>query len=87
MRQALGVAVLGGMIGVTAFGIFLTPVFFAVIDRLSAGRAFRHPWVIAVSDALLYVLRLRFVRPLAGALVAAGGAGFRKFRGRGPTPK
>ena len=28
MRQALGVAVFSGMLGVTFFGIFLTPVFF-----------------------------------------------------------
>jgi hypothetical protein len=27
MRQALGVAVFSGMLGVTVFGIFLTPVF------------------------------------------------------------
>jgi multidrug efflux pump subunit AcrB len=38
MRQALGTAVFGGMIGVTAFGIFLTPVFFYVLDRLGTGR-------------------------------------------------
>ncbi|MDY3560000.1 efflux RND transporter permease subunit [Gemmata sp. JC673] len=35
MRQALGVAVLGGMLGVTAFGVFLTPVFFALVERLT----------------------------------------------------
>ena len=35
MRQALGVAVLGGMLGVTAFGVILTPVFFALVDRLT----------------------------------------------------
>ncbi len=31
MRQALGTAVFSGMLGVTFFGIFLTPVFYAVI--------------------------------------------------------
>jgi Cu/Ag efflux pump CusA len=31
MRQSLGVAVLSGMIGVTIFGIFLTPVFYYLI--------------------------------------------------------
>lgn len=31
MRRTLGTAVVGGMIGVTFFGIFLTPVFFYVI--------------------------------------------------------
>jgi len=31
MRRALGTAVFGGMLGVTLFGIFLTPVFYYVI--------------------------------------------------------
>lgn len=35
MRQALGTVVFYGMIGVTFFGLFLTPVFFAVIRRLT----------------------------------------------------
>jgi multidrug efflux pump len=38
MRQALGTAVFSGMIGVTFFGIFLTPVFFSVIMKLFAPR-------------------------------------------------
>jgi multidrug efflux pump subunit AcrB len=32
MRRSLGTAVFSGMLGVTLFGIFLTPVFFFVID-------------------------------------------------------
>src|SRR5205807_1942028 len=35
MRRTLGTAVFAGMIGVTFFGIFLTPVFFYVIRRFS----------------------------------------------------
>ena len=35
MRRALGLAVFAGMIGVTLFGIFLTPVFFYVIRGVS----------------------------------------------------
>jgi Cu/Ag efflux pump CusA len=31
MRQALGTAVFFGMLGVTIFGLFLTPVFYVVI--------------------------------------------------------
>ena len=31
MRRALGTAVFSGMLGVTFFGIFLTPVFYSVI--------------------------------------------------------
>ena len=34
MRHALGTAVFAGMVGVTAFGIFLTPVFFVTVRRL-----------------------------------------------------
>ena len=33
MRHAMGVAVFSGMIGVTVFGLFLTPVFFVLIRR------------------------------------------------------
>ena len=32
MRRTLGTAVFSGMLGVTLFGIFLTPVFFSVIQ-------------------------------------------------------
>ena len=35
MRQALGTAVFSGMLGVTFFGIFLTPVFYVIIRGLS----------------------------------------------------
>ena len=41
MRQVLGTAVFSGMIGVTFFGIFLTPVFFSVIERLT-GQGQKH---------------------------------------------
>ncbi|HMK15211.1 MAG TPA: multidrug efflux RND transporter permease subunit [Burkholderiales bacterium] len=34
MRQALGTAVFSGMLGVTFFGIFLTPVFYVVIRKV-----------------------------------------------------
>jgi hypothetical protein len=33
MDQALGTAVFAGMMGVTFFGVFLTPVFFSVIMK------------------------------------------------------
>jgi hypothetical protein len=39
MRRAMGVAVFSGMIGVTVFGLFLTPVFYVVLEKLSARRA------------------------------------------------
>ena len=34
MRQSLGTAVFSGMLGVTFFGLFLTPVFYVVLRRL-----------------------------------------------------
>jgi multidrug efflux pump subunit AcrB len=34
MRQAMGIAVFAGMIGVTLFGLFLTPVFYTVLMKL-----------------------------------------------------
>jgi HAE1 family hydrophobic/amphiphilic exporter-1 len=36
MRQSLGTAVFSGMLGVTFFGLFLTPVFYVVIRKFSA---------------------------------------------------
>jgi hydrophobe/amphiphile efflux-1 (HAE1) family protein len=38
MRQALGTVVFYGMIGVTFFGIFLTPVFYTVIRKLTGDK-------------------------------------------------
>jgi multidrug efflux pump len=38
MRQAMGTAVFAGMIGVTIFGLFLTPVFYVVLMRLFHSR-------------------------------------------------
>ncbi len=41
MRAAMGVAVFAGMIGVTAFGLFLTPVFYVLLRRLSGNKALK----------------------------------------------
>ena len=38
MRKTLGTAVFSGMLGVTLFGIFLTPVFYYVIQWFSDQR-------------------------------------------------
>jgi len=38
MRRAMGVAVFAGMLGVTLFGLFLTPVFYVVIQGLAERR-------------------------------------------------
>ena len=42
MRRAMGVAVFCGMIGVTAFGIFLTPVFYVLMRKLVGNKALRN---------------------------------------------
>jgi multidrug efflux pump subunit AcrB len=39
MRRTLGIAVFAGMLGVTLFGIFLTPVFYYVIQWIKDSRA------------------------------------------------
>jgi multidrug efflux pump len=38
MRQAIGIAVFFGMLGVTFFGLMLTPVFYVVVRRLVEGK-------------------------------------------------
>ena len=43
MRYAMGLTVFSGMIGVTAFGIFLTPVFYILARAVTGYRPFnRH---------------------------------------------
>jgi multidrug efflux pump len=59
MRRSLGTAVFSGMIGVTLFGIFLTPVFFYVIQGFTDRPFFS-------SDRWL-----RFASPAAGGLLGA----------------
>jgi multidrug efflux pump len=59
MRRTLGVAVFSGMIGVTLFGIFLTPVFFNVIE-----------WF--VEAPLFSRARMRLAGQIALAIVTLG---------------
>ena len=49
MRRALGTAVFYGMLGVTLFGIFLTPVFYVVIRWFSERRKSKAPAAIEVA--------------------------------------
>ncbi len=63
MRRTLGTAVFAGMLGVTLFGIFLTPIFFYTIDslgetRLFASRAMRWTGRLLLDVASLGLLRL-----------------------------
>lgn len=59
MRHAMGVAVFSGMIGVTAFGLFLTPVFYVTLRRLTGNRP----------------LKLHGEVPHVEAFAGSGGAG------------
>jgi multidrug efflux pump len=62
MRRTLGSTVFSGMLGVTIFGIFLTPVFFFVIDWLGAARIFNLPSVRWTNAMVLGTLGLHPVR-------------------------
>jgi multidrug efflux pump len=56
MRRTLGTAVFSGMLGVTLFGVFLTPVFFYVIDWMSGTRFFQSPRVRSSGMIVLTLL-------------------------------
>jgi multidrug efflux pump len=43
IRRAMGVAVFAGMLGVTAFGLVLTPVFYTVVERIAERFSRRKP--------------------------------------------
>ncbi len=61
MRRALGTAVFSGMLGVTLFGVFLTPVFFLVVDRMAHWQVFSTGLFARVGNLMLRGLRLGFV--------------------------
>jgi multidrug efflux pump len=42
VRSATGVTVFAGMIGVTLFGLFLTPVFYVSLRKLSGRELIQH---------------------------------------------
>ncbi|WP_020469016.1 efflux RND transporter permease subunit [Zavarzinella formosa] len=63
MRRSLGIAVFSGMLGVTVFGIFLTPVFYYVINGTTGLR-----WLRSV--------RLRTIISYTFGLALGGGVGF-----------
>jgi multidrug efflux pump subunit AcrB len=42
MRHAIGIAVFSGMLGVTFFGLFLTPVFYVLLRALVKRRLGAH---------------------------------------------
>ena len=51
MRHAMGIAVFFGMIGVTAFGIFLTPVFYVLLRRMTGNRQLKLHGSVPVASA------------------------------------
>jgi multidrug efflux pump len=50
MRVALGIAVFSGMLGVTFFGLFFTPVFYSVIRWFSGPSKPKSPEVVAATN-------------------------------------
>ena len=62
MRRTLGTAVFSGMLGVTVFGIFLTPVFFNVIDWLGSARIFHSRTWRMIRFLTLGIFALGFAR-------------------------
>jgi multidrug efflux pump len=74
MRRTLGTAVFSGMLGVTFFGILLTPVFFFVIDRAAGLHLFSAGHLHDAGNLVLEILSLRILKRLARALPARSGA-------------
>jgi multidrug efflux pump len=62
MRRTLGIAVFSGMVGVTIFGLLLTPVFFNVIDWLSSARIFHSRTWRMIRFLTLGIFAFGFVR-------------------------
>ena len=52
MRSAMGVAVFAGMLGVTAFGLFLTPVFYVLLRQLAGNRPLRQHGAAPLAEHL-----------------------------------
>jgi hydrophobe/amphiphile efflux-1 (HAE1) family protein len=61
MRRSLGTAVFSGMVGVTLFGIFLTPVFFYVLQGLGEARVFNSPRTQRLGFILIVLLNVLFL--------------------------
>ncbi len=74
MRRALGTAVFGGMLGVTLFGIVMTPVFFSTIDWLGDTHLFRTWWMRRLGSLALDVFTLRGVRKVGRLVVRRAAA-------------
>jgi multidrug efflux pump len=71
MRRSLGIAVFYGMLGVTLFGVFLTPVFFYVIQGFGEVRLFHSDR----AKAVVSYVSLGSLGALGGYLLALLGIG------------
>ena len=71
MRRTLGTAVFSGMLGVTLFGIFLTPVFFFTIDWLGGTPLFASRAMQFAGRWSINILSMRPVREYAHRLRVA----------------
>ncbi|MGA2033625.1 MAG: efflux RND transporter permease subunit [Thermoguttaceae bacterium] len=71
MRRTLGTAVFAGMLGVTLFGIFLTPVFFCVVDRLGGTRLFASRRLHIVSSVLMLILTFGWLAILIKLIISS----------------
>ena len=62
MRRTLGTTVFSGMLGVTLFGILLTPVFFVLVDWMADTKLFRSRTLRFVARLLIDILTLGLLR-------------------------
>ena len=81
MRRSLGTAVFSGMLGVTLFGIFLTPVFFYVIEGLSESEFFTRTSVRRVGSVIACGVAGRDRRSVARSIGSRPAAMGRDRRG------
>ena len=79
MRKVLGTAVFSGMLGVTIFGIFLTPVFFYVIEGFVEVPLFASSRLRFAGKVLLFILGIATLG-LPWIVAALFGRGLRQDR-------
>ncbi len=65
MRQALGVAVFSGMLGVTVMGVLFTPVFFYAIESLGSQKIFKTKTAVIINKSTTRFLSITTLGLLA----------------------
>jgi multidrug efflux pump len=70
MRVTLGTTVFSGMLGVTLFGIVLTPVFFVMVDWVASTRLFHNRLTRRLSTIFFGIFALGYVRHLAARVAS-----------------